>query len=97
MEIEHRTPTLNGEFFIKDEQGNKLAYMSYIMDNTTTMRIDHTVVSEVLRGQGIARKLVDRGVQHARKNGYKIVAECPYALSVIQKTPEYTDILKNNE
>lgn len=92
MEIQLQQQTINGEFFIEDEQKIKLAYLTFIMDNATEMRINHTVVSEVLRGQGIARKLVDNAVQYARDKGYKIIPECTYTLSVFQKTPEYANI-----
>lgn len=51
MEIQLQQQTINGEFFIEDEQKIKLAYLTFIMDNATEMRINHTVVSEVLRGK----------------------------------------------
>ncbi len=95
MEIQHLQTNKNGEFFILDEQQHKLAYMTYIMDDESIMRIDHTVVSDKLAGQGIGKKLVQAGVIFARKHSYNIVPECPYALSVFQKTPEYADVWKH--
>lgn len=94
MEILHRHHLTNGEFYVQDEHHAVLALMTYQMDDDTTMRIDHTEVSDKLGGQGIGRKLVDAGVQFARAKGYQIVPQCPYALSVFQKTPEYADVWK---
>ncbi|MFN8266625.1 MAG: GNAT family N-acetyltransferase [Chitinophagales bacterium] len=94
MEIQQQQTNENGEFFILDEQQEKLAYMTYIMDDALTMRIEHTVVTDKLAGQGIGKKLVQAGVLFARANHYKIVPECPYALAVFQKTPEYAEVWK---
>ena len=37
-----------------------------------------TIVSPSLRGQGIADKLLNAGVEYAEKKGYKIVPVCSY-------------------
>lgn len=92
MEILHQHHLTNGEFFVTDEQHHKLAVMTYVMVNDSTMLIEHTIVDESLGGQGIGRKLVDAGVQFARAKGYKIIPQCPYANSVFHKTPEYADV-----
>lgn len=55
--------------------------------------VDHTFVSEELRGQAIAGKLVERVVNYAREEGKKIVPECSYAKEKIKKTPAYHDVL----
>ncbi|MDB5226329.1 MAG: family N-acetyltransferase [Bacteroidota bacterium] len=95
MEIQHEHLITKGEFFIRDDQNRKIAVMTYVMANDTTINILHTIVEEELEGQGIGRKLVDAAVQFARKEGYKIMADCPYAASVFRKTPEYKDVLAN--
>ena len=88
MEIQHQHHLTNGEFFLKDEQQQKLAVMTYVMVNDSTMLI------ESLGGQGIGKKLVDAGVQFARAKGFKIIPQCPYANAVFKKTPEYADVWK---
>ena len=94
MEIQHQHHLTNGEFFLKDEQQQKLAVMTYVMVNDSTMLIEHTIVDESLGGQGIGKKLVDAGVQFARAKGFKIIPQCPYANAVFKKTPEYDDVWK---
>ncbi|HRH58856.1 MAG TPA: GNAT family N-acetyltransferase [Chitinophagales bacterium] len=92
MEIQQQHHLTNGEFFLQNEQHQKLAVMTYVMADDDTMLIEHTVVDESLGGQGIGRKLVDAGVQFARVKGFKIIPQCPYANSVFHKTPEYADV-----
>lgn len=93
MEIQHEHLKTKGDFFILDDQHKKIALMTYHMIDEKTMVIEHTEVQQVLEGKGIARKLVDAGVQFARESGFKIIPQCPYAASVFRKTPEYSDVL----
>ena len=54
--------------------------------------IMHTGVRPEYGGRGIARKLVERIVEEARKEGVKIVPICSYAQKMLQNE-EYADIL----
>ncbi len=92
MEIKHEHLTTKGDFFVQDEDHRKIAVMTYLMTDEKTMLIEHTIVEEQLEGKGIGRKLVEAGVEFARKSGYKIIPQCPYANSVFKKTPEYADV-----
>ncbi len=47
--------------------------------------VDHTYTDDALRGQGIARKLVERVADYARENDYKLLATCPYAKKVLSE------------
>jgi len=51
----------------------------------TTIIADHTSAPEALRGQGVARALVERLVADARAAGQKIVPLCPYVKAQAQK------------
>lgn len=93
ISIQHQHQLTNGEFFIEDEQQEKIAYVTYNMVDDNTMSIDHTVVKPIAEGQGIGRKLVNAAVQFARDKKYKIIPVCTYAASVFAKTPEYADVL----
>lgn len=94
MEIQHHQETGKGEFYIKDTLQHKLAVITYVMTDEITLLIEHTVVSDQLKGQGAGKKLVEAVVQFARANGFTIIPQCPFAASVFQKTPEYADVLK---
>ena len=45
-----------------------------------------------MRGQGIAEKLLDAGVEYAEKNGYKIVPVCSYVVEKFEN--EKYDFIK---
>jgi predicted GNAT family acetyltransferase len=82
-----------GAFYI-DEAGARLASLTFSAgpDGKIVM-LDHTEVSDSLRGQGIAKKLVEAAVAWARKGDVKLVAVCPFARAIFDKTPELRDVL----
>ena len=93
MEIQRDEHGRNGAFYI-EENGEWVAEMSYIRSpDGKTIIIDHTQVDEKLRGQGVGEQLVATAVQFARDNGLKIKPFCPYTRKVIERTPEYQDVL----
>jgi len=75
-----------------ERKGKRLAEMTYSMAGDKLI-IDHTDVSEALRGTGSGGKLVAAAVEWARTNGKKILPLCPFAKSVFDKTPDYRDVL----
>jgi hypothetical protein len=67
--------------------------MTYSKAGDNLIIIDHTEVSDALRGTGAGKKLVTAAVENAHKNGLKILPLCPFAKSVFDKTPEFADVL----
>ena len=57
-----------------------------------TWHITHTIVRPEYGGRGIARKLVEKLVEEARRKGVHIVPICSYAKKMLQ-SEEYADIL----
>ncbi|MCU0368250.1 MAG: N-acetyltransferase [Cyclobacteriaceae bacterium] len=92
MNIERIEHGSKGAFLIK-ENNQRLAEMTYSIAGENLIIIDHTEVSDALRGKGAGKKLVDEAVDYARKNGIKIIPLCPFAKSVFDRTPEYNDVL----
>lgn len=92
MEIQHSNNNKNGAFFV-EEAGVRLAEMTYVWSGEGKFIIDHTEVSEKLKGQGVGKKLVMAAVEYARSNGYKIMPLCPFAKRVFDTTPELNDVL----
>lgn len=71
-------------FFIYDENKNIIAELEYKrVDNI--LILDHTEVSDVLKGQGIAAKLLDEAVAYARENNFKIKPVCSYVVKKFEK------------
>ena len=92
LHIQHEQPDHKGAFYI-EQDGKRIAEMTYVMAGEKNMIIDHTEVSDDLRGQGAGAQLVAAAVAHAREKGIKIRPLCPFAKSVFDKTPEYADVL----
>lgn len=92
MQIQHE----EGRFFIAND-GKDLAEITFRKDeDTKELLIDHTRVSEELRGQGTGEVLVKAVVEKARTEDYKIVPICSYAVRQFEKHPEYKDVLSGN-
>lgn len=56
------------------------------------MHMNHTYVSDVLRGQGAARKLLDEAATYAREHNLKMNPICSYVVTAFEKYDEYNDI-----
>ncbi len=52
----------------------------------------HTIVPDAIGGRGIAARLVERLVQDAREQGFKIVPQCSYVAAKFAKNPDWTDL-----
>lgn len=88
--------TGEGRFYIAGE-GRDLAEITYRLDEGSgDLVIDHTFVSEDLRGQGAGEQLVRAVVDKAREEQLKIVPECSYAAHQFKKHAEYADVLSGN-
>lgn len=92
MHIQQEQAGTKGSFYYEAE-GNRLAEMTFTMAGERRMIIDHTEVSDVLRGKGAGKHLVAAAVQYARKNQIKILPLCPFAKLVFDKTEAYRDVL----
>ncbi|MBD3748697.1 MAG: N-acetyltransferase [Sphingobacteriales bacterium] len=92
MEIQHFEKNNKGLFYIR-EDGKRLAEMTYSRASESLIIIDHTDVSETLKGKGAGLQMVMEAVKYAREHQQKILPLCPFAKSVFDKKPEIHDIL----
>ena len=92
MQIQQEDNISKGAFFI-EEKGRRLAEMTYSKAGNDKIIIDHTEVSDALRGTGAGKKLVEAGVKYAREKGIKIIPLCPFAKAMLNKGDTYKDIL----
>jgi predicted GNAT family acetyltransferase len=92
MEILHQETENKGAFYV-EQDGNMVAEMTYVWAGDDRIIIDHTYVSEVLKGQGVGKQLVTKAVEFAREKQIKIVPLCPFAKSVFDKTVAFQDVL----
>jgi uncharacterized protein len=92
MQIQFEQSETKGTFFI-EEDGVRLANMTFSKAGKDRIIIEHTEVSDILRGKNIGKQLVTGAVAYARKNNLKIVPLCPFAKSVFEKVKEFQDVL----
>ncbi len=84
----------DGRIFYQNEQKEVLAEAKYCYISKDVVDIDHTYVSPVLRGQGIAGKLMEALASDLRAKGLKATASCSYAEAWLEKNREnYGDII----
>jgi predicted GNAT family acetyltransferase len=91
MKIEHEHSGHRGAF-VWLENGERLAVMSYTVAGSRVI-IDHTDVDDRLRGKGAGKQLVKAAVDWARADKVQLMPLCPFARSVFEKTPDYSDVL----
>ena len=70
-----------------------LSKLDYIQDGKNFV-ITHVGVSPELRGQGIAGKITQVGLEYAKENGLRVVPMCSYAAAYIRKHPEYIELTR---
>ena len=72
-----------------------LSKLDYIQDGKNFV-ITHVGVHPEFRGQGIAGKIVQVGLEYAKENSLRVIPMCPYAAAYIRKHPEYTELTKQH-
>ncbi len=84
-----------------DPKANKFAavidgresHLDYIKSEGGPMVITHTFVHPLDRGAGVAGSLTREALGYARENDLRVVPQCGYVRSFIQKHAEYHPLL----
>ena len=92
MQFEYTDNGQKGEFFSLNDAGQRIAEISYAWRNDKTIVADHTWVDDSLRGQGVARKLLDRLVEFAREKQLKIIPTCSYVDVMFKREQSFADV-----
>ena len=79
--------------FHLEEDGMERGLMTFVWASTDKIIIDHTEVDPTFGGKGFGKMLVEAAVTTAREKGIKIIPLCPFAKKIIEKTPEFQDVL----
>jgi predicted GNAT family acetyltransferase len=53
---------------------------------------DHTLTPVAMRGRGIAGALVERLVADARREGFKVVPQCPFVVAQFDRHADWSDV-----
>lgn len=92
MNFDH-TKTEKGGQLEATENGKSAGEIVYSSKEDNQIIIEHTEVDPGFQGQGVGKKLVGKVAEYARENNLKIVPECSYARKVMERTPEFEDVL----
>jgi predicted GNAT family acetyltransferase len=70
-----------------------LSKLDYIQDKDTFV-ITHVGVHPDLRGQGVAGKLTQAGLEFAKAKSLRVIPMCAYAAAYIRRNPQYAELTK---
>ncbi|KMY53959.1 hypothetical protein AC623_08260 [Bacillus sp. FJAT-27231] len=87
MDVKHE----NGRFFV-EKDGEVVAELTYVPAGDKQIEVNHTYVSDSLRGQGVGGKLIEEAVHLAREQNMKIIPTCSYAKAKLEES-QYKDIV----
>ncbi len=91
-EVQLRMDDKDGVFFI-EKDGIEAAIMTFTLKENNRISVEHTEVYAGNEGKGFGKKLVTKVVAYAREHNLKIIPLCTFVKSVIDKTPEYKDVV----
>lgn len=57
------------------------------------LTVTHIIVPPSLRGGGIASELALACVEHVRENQLRLVPQCPFMSSYLERHPQYADVV----
>jgi uncharacterized protein len=81
-----------GAFFV-ERDGERVAELRYTRNGERLVTAEHTEVGDVLRGMGVARKLVDALVGWARETGTHVTPQCAYVRAQAEKDASIRDVI----
>ena len=73
-----------------------IAEITFPLIGDKLVDIDHTYVSNVLRGQGIAGKLMEEAMKVIEKNDWRANTSCSYAAYWKEEHPESLDLFSQD-
>ena len=91
MAIQYQDTKYGGVFF-QQQNGQRVAEITYQWRDEQTIVADHTWVDGRLRGQGVARLMLDALVAFAREKQLKIVPLCSYVDVMFRHDQSFSDV-----
>ena len=92
LAIRHVDDGARGAFLVEPD-GRRLAEMTYRYQGSSVAAFTHTWVSDDLRGQGMATRLLDEAVRWARGSDVRILPLCSFVRGAFARDPSLRDVL----
>ena len=70
-----------------------LSKLDYIQDGKNFV-ITHVGVHPDLRGQGVAGKITQAGLDYAKAHSLRVIPMCSYAAAYIRRNPQYAELTR---
>jgi predicted GNAT family acetyltransferase len=87
LEVTHNEANNTFEVWID----GKLSKLDYMQEGKNFV-ITHVGVYPEHRGQGIAGKIVEAGLDYARQNSLRVIPMCSYAAAYIRRNPQHMEL-----
>lgn len=68
------------------------AELTFVRLDGNRVLADHTLTPDAMRGRGIASALVERLVADARREGFRIVPQCPFVVAQFDQHADWSDV-----
>ncbi|MFX3674927.1 MAG: GNAT family N-acetyltransferase [Paenisporosarcina sp.] len=91
MDFQYKDLGHDAYAYVYEKDGQTLGEITWTLLGDV-MVMDHTFVSPTLRGEGVAKKLLDQAAEFAREKNYKMEAVCSYVVAAFDKSSDYDDI-----
>lgn len=87
----------DGRIYSTDEKGELMCETTFKRKENGEINIDHTYVNPILRGQGVAGKMMEVVAEYLREKGLKASATCSYANIWLKRHKEiFSDIISQD-
>ena len=73
------------------------AMLRYRRVDDATLDYFSTFTPPELRGRGLAAVIVRAALDYARENGLGIVPTCPYVAKLIEREPQYRELVRSED
>jgi len=70
----------------------QMARLDYVEQGENLLVFTHTFVPDALRGQNVAARLTKCALDDARRQGKKVVPQCSYVATYLERNKEYADL-----
>ena len=81
------------EIYLLNDNNEKIAFVKFPSESDTVVKVTSTYVSDVLRGQGVASKLMHLLYEELKRTNRKAIMICGYAVNWFDKNIDKQDIL----
>ena len=72
-----------------------VAFIDFKLSNQTLLLI-HTEVPDALQGKGAGTAIVEKALQYAKDNNYKVVPRCVFVQSYLKRHPAWNEIVASD-